>query len=159
MRRVSLLNSCVLICFRPHNSTFMTHITVLYLFRFRPRHNSCIQICLLTTGSAHLYLCTLGSRLKYLMPLYSVSTAFNITKLYGATLQMCDNRPDPIHSHSASWGPTYLKCPVPGLPVQTDHRCMRPDAVQWSHPPLSSPSRRGHERGQLAIDWIDIITT
>lgn len=95
MRRVSLLNSCVLICFRPHNSTFMTHITVLYLFRFRPRHNSCIQICLLTTGSAHLYLCTLGSRLKYLMPLYSVSTAFNITKLYGATLQMCDNRPDP----------------------------------------------------------------
>ena len=92
MRRVSLLNSCVLICFRPHNSTFMTHITVLYLFRSRLRHNSCIQLCLLTTGSAHLYLCTLGSRPKYLMRLYSVSTAFNITNFYGATLQMCDNR-------------------------------------------------------------------
>ena len=64
-----------------------------------------------------------------------------------------------MHSHSADWGPTYFECPVPGLPAQTDRRYMRLGAVQWYHPPLSSPSRRGHECGQLAIDWIDIITT
>ena len=63
MRRVSLLNPHVPIYFRSNNSAFMTHITVLYRLRPRPRPDFCIQSCLLTTGSAHLYLCTLGTRL------------------------------------------------------------------------------------------------
>ena len=63
MRCVSLLNSHVPICFQPNNSAFMTHITVLYRFRSCLGHDFCIPSCLLTTGSAHLYLCTLGTRL------------------------------------------------------------------------------------------------
>ena len=94
MRRVSLLNSCVLICFRPNNSTFTTHITVLYLFRSRHRHNSCIQFVSLRRVQPTYIFVHSEVKPKYLMPLYSVSTAFNITKFYGATSQMCDNIPE-----------------------------------------------------------------
>lgn len=159
MRRVSLLNSCVLICFRPNNSTFTIHITVLYLFRSHPRHNSCIQFVSLRRVQPTYIFVHSEVNPKYLMPLYSVSTAFNITKFYGATPQLCDNRQSAMHPNTTGWEPTYFACSVSGLPAQTDHRYMWPDAVQWYHPPLSSPSRRGHERGQLVIHWIDIITT
>ena len=80
MRRVSLLNSCVLICFRPNNSTFTIHITVLYLFRSHPRHNSCIQFVSLRRVQPTYIFVHSEVNPKYLMPLYSVSTAFNITK-------------------------------------------------------------------------------
>ncbi len=159
MRRVSLLNSCVLICFRPNNSTFTIHITVLYLFRSRLRHNSCIQFVSLRRAQPTYIFVHSEVNPKYLMPLYSVSTAFNFTKFTEPLRRRVTTDQSAMHPNSAGWGPTYFACSVSGLPAQTDHRYMRLDAVQWYHPPLSSPSRRGHERGQLAIYWIDIITT
>jgi hypothetical protein len=45
----------------------------------------------------------------------------------------------------------------PGLCAQIGHRHMRPGAVRWYHPLISFPSILGHERGQLALDWIDVI--
>jgi hypothetical protein len=64
----------------------MTHITVLYRFRSRPRHNSCIQFCLLTRVQPTYIFVHSELNPKYLMPHYSVSTAFNITKIYGVYL-------------------------------------------------------------------------
>jgi len=152
MRCVSLLNSCVLICFRPNNSTFMTHITVLYRFRFRPRRNSCIQSCLLTTGSAHLYLCTLGTQPHVSDAPLLCFHRIHISRNLWSLLRRCVTKDwSAMHPNCVGWGSTHLTCSVPGLCAQNDHRYMWPDAVQRYHPLLSSPSRRGHERGQLAI--------
>ena len=105
MRRVSLLNPRLLICLRANNSAFMTHITVLYRFSISPRHNFCILSCLLTTGSAHLYLCTLGTQPHVSDAPLLCLRHIQYHKVLESTSQMCDNGPKALmHLYSVGWG-------------------------------------------------------
>jgi hypothetical protein len=80
MRRVSLLNSRLLIYLRPNDSAFKNHITtVLYRFRSRPRHNFCIHlVSLRRVQPTYIFVHS-----EHSPRIYSVSTAFNIIKISG----------------------------------------------------------------------------
>lgn len=133
----------------------MTHITVLYRFRSCLRHDFYIPSCLLTTGSAHLYLCTLGTRLHVSGNPLLCFPCIQYHEYFWTLLPRCvtiEPTPNP-----ADRGSTHFTCSVPVLFVQTDHHCIWPDAVQCCHLPISSPSRRGHGCGQPVFHWVDII--